>query len=226
MEPEPVNLEPAVGTCGRAGAGARVRESEPEPEPEPESASRSLSREPEPESAVGARAGAGAGTRGRAGGRSRSPRRSRSRSRSLSRNPRREVPEEAPPAAEPEGDPLQRGTALVAASGYHTCAIDSRWGCRVLGCQQFDGYRLGDPSVHQAMSPVPIRGISDAVAISIGDSASGTGDGHTCVLHGDSNRLLLGIRSTEAPWGKGTPRERSATRRRIDPMAIRRCPWP
>lgn len=90
----------------------------------------------------------------------------------------------AVPTEDPEQDSRQRGAALVAASGYHTCAINSSGGVECWGSNN-SGFRLGDPSIHQATSPVPVRGISDAVAISIGDSASDIDEGHTCVLHGD-----------------------------------------
>ena len=90
----------------------------------------------------------------------------------------------AVPSEEPEQDSRQRGAPLVAASGYHTCAINSSGGVECWGSNN-SGFRLGDPSIHQATSPVPVRGISDAVAISIGDSASGIDEGHTCVLHDD-----------------------------------------
>ena len=91
----------------------------------------------------------------------------------------------------------------IAASGYHTCAVTADgdvdcWGDNSLR------FRLGDPSVYVAMSPIPALGVRDAVAVTIGDSASGTGDGHTCVLHEDQTVSCWGSDS-EGVLGQGTP---------------------
>ena len=107
-------------------------------------------------------------------------------------------------SGQPPQDPVpQHGAALVAASGYHTCAINADGGVDCWGDNSLR-YRLGDASVYQAMSPIPALGIRDAVAISIGDSASGTGRGHTCVLHADRTVSCWGS-SSEGALGQGTP---------------------
>ncbi len=103
----------------------------------------------------------------------------------------------------------ERGVPLVAASGYHTCAIDADGGVDCWGDNTF-GSRLGDPSIHQARSPVPVEGLVDAVAISVGDSQSSGADGPTCVLHGDRTISCwghdpYGALGQETPGGLAVP---------------------
>ena len=78
----------------------------------------------------------------------------------------------------------ERGAALIAAGGYHTCAVNADGGVDCWG-DNSASLRLGDPSLHRALVPVPVQGLDDVVAISVGDSAAGSADGPTCVLHSD-----------------------------------------
>ena len=116
-----------------------------------------------------------------------------------------ETPREPTPAGTPQASPLERGDELVASSGYHTCAINAGEGVECWGDNR-PRFRLGNASVEQAASPISVPGISDAVAISIGDSSSGTGDGHTCILHSDRTVSCWGSDQGGA-MGQGTPRD-------------------
>ena len=113
----------------------------------------------------------------------------------------------APPASSlsetPQEPPPEPGAALVAASGYHTCAINADGGVDCWGDNSLR-YRIGDSSIHQARSPAPVRSLSDAVAISIGGSPGGNGDGPTCVLHGDRSVSCWGS-DWHGALGQGTP---------------------
>ena len=103
----------------------------------------------------------------------------------------------------PQDSGPRAAAARIAASGYHTCAINAHGGVDCWGDNSFR-FRLGDPSVYVAMSPIPALGIRDAVAITIGDSSSGTGLGHTCALHEDQTVSCWGLDSGGA-LGQGTP---------------------
>ena len=113
-----------------------------------------------------------------------------------------EVPEPVADSALPPPGPRP---ALVAASGYHTCAVDAAGGVACWG-DNSRGLRLGDPSIGPTPTPVAVRGLGDVVAISIGDSSSGATDGPTCVLHGDRTVTCWGS-DLNGALGRGTPPE-------------------
>ena len=97
------------------------------------------------------------------------------------------------------------GAAFVAASGYHTCAINAKGSVDCWGDNSVE-YRIGVPSVHQARSPVPVGGLTGAVAISIGGSEGSSFDGPTCVLHSDGSVSCWGS-DYRGAMGQGTPGE-------------------
>ncbi|MCY3807561.1 MAG: hypothetical protein OXG91_13940, partial [bacterium] len=109
----------------------------------------------------------------------------------------------ASPSETPQVPPPEPGAALVAAGSFHTCAINARGGVDCWGDNPF-GLRIGDPSIHQARSPVPVRGLTDAVAVSVGGSASGGLSGPTCVVHRDRSVSCWGS-DTHGVLGQGTP---------------------
>ncbi len=113
------------------------------------------------------------------------------------------VPPESGSVETPQEPAPEPGAPVVAASGYHTCAINAGGGVDCWG-DNSARYRIGDVSIHQARSPAPVGGLGDAVAISIGGSPSGSADGPTCVLHADRSVSCWGW-DTHGVLGQGTP---------------------